>query len=119
MVKHKAHRLDWELPGLRSEHLSALRRPDLAHCRIIAMSGQPQTQVEALAAGADSFISKVSPDELVLAVIYDVVGRGTPYDFGADQQRRLDKGPGTRSPICRNPELSTYLIPAGQNSTTL
>lgn len=68
--------LDWELPGLRADRLFPLLRPGMVRRRIVAMSGQPQAQAEALSSGADGFISKVDPAERVLAVIYEVLGRG-------------------------------------------
>jgi len=69
--------LDWELPGL--DKISSIVRPEKhicsvlrAHCpslKIVALSGRPDARNEALAAGADSFISKSNPPEQLLAVI--------------------------------------------------
>jgi DNA-binding NarL/FixJ family response regulator len=61
--------LDWELPGLaRLGSLAALRAgcPALL---VIALSGQPEAQRAALAAGADAFVSKVDPPEKLLAAL--------------------------------------------------
>lgn len=77
--------LDWELPGLRAEHLFPLLRLSTPARSIVAMSGQPQAQAEALACGADGFISKVDPAERVLSVIYEVLGRGGSQNFGVER----------------------------------
>ena len=61
--------LDWELPdqggaaalaGLRAIH------PGLA---VIALSGRPEAQRDALAAGADAFVSKGKPPECLMASV--------------------------------------------------
>ena len=61
--------LDWELPGQSGDSaLDDLRRvsPELF---VIALSGLPEARQEALAAGADGFVSKGDPpEELLLAV---------------------------------------------------
>jgi DNA-binding NarL/FixJ family response regulator len=63
--------LDWELPGLSTGLLQALRQacPDLS---IIAMSGWPEAGPAALAAGMDAFVSKAEPAEQLLAAIAKV-----------------------------------------------
>lgn len=61
--------LDWGLPGLRTMgSLQALREicPTLL---VIALSGRPEACDEALAAGADAFVSKVDPPEQLLATL--------------------------------------------------
>jgi DNA-binding NarL/FixJ family response regulator len=61
--------LSWELPGLAvADPLSTLRRvcPDLC---VIVLSGQPEAESAALAAGADAFVNKTDPPEQLLAVI--------------------------------------------------
>lgn len=77
--------LDWELPGLRADRLFPLLRLATPKRSIVAMSGQPQARAEALASGADGFISKVDPAERVLSVIYEVLGRGGSQNFGVDR----------------------------------
>lgn len=67
--------LDWGLPGLRAVgSLPALRLvcPDLA---VIVLSGRPEAGREALAAGADAFVSKVEPPEHLLAALHAVAKR--------------------------------------------
>jgi len=61
--------LDWELPGQQGgDLLLAVRRccPTLS---VIALSGRPEARREALAAGADAFVSKVDPPERLLAAM--------------------------------------------------
>jgi len=61
--------LDWELPGLPASEvlgLLRLRRPGL---RVIALSGRPTTRQDALAAGADAFVSKGEPSECLLKAL--------------------------------------------------
>jgi DNA-binding NarL/FixJ family response regulator len=69
--------LDWELPGLQAIHpspepgepvLPALRylcRP----LKVIALSGHLEACEEALAAGADAFVSKGDPPERLIAAL--------------------------------------------------
>lgn len=61
--------LDWELPGLsQAGGVAALRalRPNL---RIVALSARAGAREEALAAGADAFVSMVEPPEMLLAAV--------------------------------------------------
>jgi DNA-binding NarL/FixJ family response regulator len=61
--------LDWALPGLHDNGtLRALRQicPDTS---VIVLSGRPEAQKPALAAGASAFVSKVEPPERLLAAI--------------------------------------------------
>lgn len=66
--------LDWELAGLRvAEHLPVLRslRPGL---RIVALSGRPESRRDALASGADAFVSKGDQPERLLAALRGLYG---------------------------------------------
>ena len=51
-----------------TELLPAVRKA-CPHLFIIALNGSPDTQEEALAGGADAFVSKTDPPELLLAAI--------------------------------------------------
>jgi len=64
--------IDWELPGLTASDLVTLRWQH-PHLQIIALSGRPEARGAALAAGADAFVSKVSPPEFLLATIQSLV----------------------------------------------
>lgn len=64
--------LDWELPGLPAVgSLPGLQRicPGLL---MIVLSGRPEVRQEALAAGADAFVSKSDPPEQLLAVLHSM-----------------------------------------------
>jgi DNA-binding NarL/FixJ family response regulator len=58
--------LDWELPGRPAAALLfALHGLDY-HPRVIVLSSRPESEVDALAAGADAFVSKGdAPDRLL------------------------------------------------------
>jgi DNA-binding NarL/FixJ family response regulator len=68
--------LDWELPGLTSADvgLRVLRtlHKVAPHVRIIALSGLPNAGGNALAAGAEFFVSKADPPEALLAALQAV-----------------------------------------------
>ncbi len=64
--------IDWALDGLPSrDRLAALRGLHPPMC-IIVLSNQPELRAEALRAGADEFVSKVSGVEPVIAAIRSV-----------------------------------------------
>lgn len=61
--------LDWELPGRPAAGLLlVLSRPE-ARPRVIVLSARPEAEPEALAAGADTFVSKADPPEQLLAAL--------------------------------------------------
>ena len=62
--------LDWDLPGLHAPSLLPALRDACPWLTVIALSGRPEERVEALAAGADAFVSKVdAPEELQTALL--------------------------------------------------
>jgi len=64
--------IDWDLPGIEGDDLfPALREicPDLT---VITLSSRPDVEGAALAAGAQAFVSKTGPPELLLAAIHDI-----------------------------------------------
>jgi DNA-binding NarL/FixJ family response regulator len=62
--------LDWELSGWRdSQLLSTLRAHD-PQLKVIAMSGRPEARQKAMGSGADAFISKSDPPDILLAEIH-------------------------------------------------
>ena len=75
--------LDWELPGLQATDpstlstgsgqslLSALHSLG-CHLKVIALSGHVEAREEALAAGADAFVSKGDPPERLLTALRTV-----------------------------------------------
>lgn len=69
--------VECELPGLRETGgLRALRtaKPKM---RIVALSSRVGARREALAAGADAFVSKGDPPEKVLAAVCGLIERST------------------------------------------
>ena len=61
--------IDWDLPGMATvELLPALHKlcPGL---HVIALSSRPEVKQDALAAGAQAFVSKAGPPEPLLAAI--------------------------------------------------
>ena len=61
--------IDWELPGFRfADHLQHLRSicPKMV---LVALSGQPASRQQALAAGADSFVCKADAPDKLLAML--------------------------------------------------
>jgi CheY-like chemotaxis protein len=62
--------LDWDLPGLHAPSLLPALRDACPWLAVIALSGRPEERREALAAGADAFVSKVdAPEELQTALL--------------------------------------------------
>jgi DNA-binding NarL/FixJ family response regulator len=64
--------LDWELPGLSETHILHPLRSLVPSLCIIALSGKPEARTQALAEGADMFISKSDPPESVLDALYSI-----------------------------------------------
>jgi DNA-binding NarL/FixJ family response regulator len=67
--------LDWGLPGLISERLIPWIRRQNAGVRILALSGRPEAEAEALAAGVDAFVSKGDPPERLFSAVRDLLRR--------------------------------------------
>jgi len=77
--------LDWELPGRQGallsaaagrawygngrQHLLSLMRALCPRLFVVALSSRPGARQEALAAGADAFVSKGEPPEILLAAV--------------------------------------------------
>lgn len=61
--------LDWELPGLPAIGSIPAVRTSFPDLKIIALSSHLEARFEALAAGADDFISKVDPPDRLLAAL--------------------------------------------------
>jgi DNA-binding NarL/FixJ family response regulator len=59
--------LDWELSGQPDAALLSNLRGLHPEARIIALSGRPESELESLRAGADSFVSKAEPASALLA----------------------------------------------------
>jgi DNA-binding NarL/FixJ family response regulator len=61
--------LDWSLADLPTVGPLSTLRTVCPNLRIIALSGRPEACGEALAAGADAFISKTDPPEQLLTTL--------------------------------------------------
>jgi len=61
--------LDWGLHGAPASSLLAHLRHSYPHVRVVVLSGQPGVEQDALAAGADAFVSKADPPERLLEAL--------------------------------------------------
>lgn len=61
--------LDWELPGPTSTGVLRTLRAASPHLKVIALSVRPESRRAALAAGADTFVSKATPPQRLLAAM--------------------------------------------------
>jgi DNA-binding NarL/FixJ family response regulator len=64
--------LDWELPDSTAGTLLSELDEVCPGLAVIALSGRPEKHHEALAAGADAFVSKVDSAEKLLAALQSV-----------------------------------------------
>lgn len=58
--------LDWELPGRDIGELLDGIRGNCSRVKVVALSGRPEARREAIAMGADGFVSKGDPPERLL-----------------------------------------------------
>ena len=61
--------LDWSVAEAMAERLMVDLRCECPSVRVIVLSGRPEARKAALAAGADTFVSKGNPPEHLLAAI--------------------------------------------------
>jgi DNA-binding NarL/FixJ family response regulator len=76
--------LDWGLAGTSARALILALRSGCPEVVVVGLSGRPGTRREALAAGADDFVSKGEPPEHLLAAIARCCpeGEATTADLG-------------------------------------
>lgn len=67
--------LDGELPGATLDALLAAMHACCAQTRVIVLSGRPEAHARSRMAGADAFVSKSHPPEILLMAINQVCGR--------------------------------------------
>jgi DNA-binding NarL/FixJ family response regulator len=67
--------LDWELAGRPSHSLIADLKESVPHLQVIVLSGRPESEKRALAAGADVFVSKTDPPDRLLAAVQGLFKR--------------------------------------------
>ena len=61
--------IDWQLPGLAEAGSIPALRGDYPELMIVVLSSRPELGHEALAQGADDFVSKIDPPESLLGAI--------------------------------------------------
>jgi DNA-binding NarL/FixJ family response regulator len=61
--------LDWELPNHPGKEIIPILRARYPRLAVIALNSRPQTRTEAIAAGADGFVSKGDPPEYLLSLL--------------------------------------------------
>jgi len=71
--------LDWELPGLQAADLLLTMHSHYCPLKVVAFSERREARQEALAAGADAFISKEDPQEKLLTTLRKVGGLSPRY----------------------------------------
>ncbi len=76
----KSHRpdivlLDWELPGQSAAGLLAALRELNRRPSVVILSGRPELEPSARAAGADSFVSMGDPPKRLLAVLHAITSQ--------------------------------------------
>jgi DNA-binding NarL/FixJ family response regulator len=70
--------LDWELLGLRPRHLLSELHAQDPQLRVLALSGRPEARQQAMGSGADAFVSKGDPPDVLLAELHTILaGRTT------------------------------------------
>jgi DNA-binding NarL/FixJ family response regulator len=66
--------LDWELPGRPAAALLMAMARLETRPKVIVLSQRPESEEEALGAGADAFVSKTEPPEQLLAAMRSLIG---------------------------------------------
>ena len=61
--------IDWDLPGMATVDLLPALQTICPGLHVIALSSRPEVKQDALAAGAQAFVSKAGPPEPLLAAI--------------------------------------------------
>lgn len=65
--------LDWELPDFYGKDALDVIHSYCSKMKVITMSSRYEARHEALRDGADAFISKAEPSELVLTTLYSLI----------------------------------------------
>ncbi len=73
--------LDWELPGLGDKQLLSELRAQDPQLRVIALSGRPEARQQAMGSGADAFVNKSDPPDVLLAELHTILA-------GKNKERR-------------------------------
>jgi DNA-binding NarL/FixJ family response regulator len=81
--------LDWELPGRPIRQRVAVLQILVPHLKVIAFSARPEAKQEALAAGAEVFISKNEPPVIILDKIQKICQQGAGSEKSSDKKVNL------------------------------
>ena len=68
--------LDWELPGLNIYNIVLDLHSICPEIKIIALSGKPESEKDALKRGADAFVCKCDQPEKLIEAISEVCAKG-------------------------------------------
>jgi DNA-binding NarL/FixJ family response regulator len=71
--------LDWEMPGLRAPNVFSSLHALSHSMKVVAFSKKRAARQEAMAAGADAFISRESPQEWLLITLREIGGLSPTY----------------------------------------
>jgi len=80
--------VEWDLPGQHGSSIVADLKRAQPGLRVIATSARIEARRAALAAGADSFVSKLDPPERLLRAVHDRAGK--------NGRSGIEKGEATR-----------------------
>ncbi len=69
--------LDWDLPGRPAPALLCGRRVPALHPKLIILGQRPEARQPALASGADDFVYKGDPPEMLLAACRRIMREAT------------------------------------------
>lgn len=76
--------LDWELPGRPTRERVPILRTLHPGLKLIAISARPESGPEALAEGANAFISKTDPPDRMLEIIQNIISTEVNRDENQD-----------------------------------
>jgi two-component system invasion response regulator UvrY len=74
--------VDWELKGAVPEELLASLREACPDARIVVLSTRPEAGRAAIEAGADAFVSKAAPPDMLLQACRRVAALRNTHEFG-------------------------------------
>lgn len=84
--------LDWALPGEPKKDLLEALRAMQVPPKVIVLSSRPEDQREALAEGADSFISKVDAPERLLSILWALIQESERSEAESAGKSTLNRG---------------------------
>jgi DNA-binding NarL/FixJ family response regulator len=88
--------LDWELPGMTQAQILTELRYRCPQSQVVVLSGRPEACSEALAIGADRFVSKAHPPERLLEAIEAMACQEQPAQAGEETITEVQSGTGHR-----------------------